>query len=84
MPEAIAPGGAPLGQMLTGRTVCLYDLGATAYAIARRIRAFDVRLMGIARRNAWADQCSCAGGAACKSNGSPGVGAGRPAKPLNA
>jgi len=62
MPEAIAPGGAPLGQMLAGRTVCLYGLAPRS---ARRIRAFDVRLMGIARRNAWADQCSCAGGAAC-------------------
>jgi phosphoglycerate dehydrogenase-like enzyme len=76
MPEAIAPGGAPLGQMLAGRTVCLYGLGATAYAIARRIRAFDERLMGIARRNAWADQCSCAGGAACKRMAPQGLGAG--------
>jgi len=67
---AIAPGGAPLGQMLAGRTVCLYGLGAT---IARRIRAFDVRLMGIARRNAWADQCSCAGGAACNRTAARGL-----------
>jgi phosphoglycerate dehydrogenase-like enzyme len=42
--------GAPLGRTLAGRTVCLYGLGATAYALARRLLAFDVRLVGITRR----------------------------------
>jgi phosphoglycerate dehydrogenase-like enzyme len=42
--------GAPLGRTLAGRTVCLYGLGATAHALARRLRAFDVRLIGITRR----------------------------------
>jgi len=41
--------GAPLGHMLASRTVCLYGLGATAAAIARRLRAFNVRLIGITR-----------------------------------
>lgn len=41
--------GAPLGRMLSGRTVCLYGLGAVAGAIARRLRSFDVRLVGITR-----------------------------------
>jgi hypothetical protein len=70
MPEAIAPGGAPLGQMLAGRTVCLYGLGATAYAIARRIRAFG------RRKVERADQCSCAGGAACNRMAPRGLGPG--------
>jgi len=42
--------GAPLGRTLAGRTVCLYGLGFTAHALARRLRAFDVRLIGITRR----------------------------------
>jgi phosphoglycerate dehydrogenase-like enzyme len=41
--------GAPLGRMLAGRTVCLYGLGATARALARRLRVFGVRLIGITR-----------------------------------
>jgi phosphoglycerate dehydrogenase-like enzyme len=41
--------GAPLGRMLAGRTVCLYGLGATALALARRLRALDVELLGITR-----------------------------------
>jgi phosphoglycerate dehydrogenase-like enzyme len=41
--------GAPLGRMLAGRTVCLYGLGHTALAAAPRLRAFDVRLIGITR-----------------------------------
>jgi phosphoglycerate dehydrogenase-like enzyme len=41
--------GAPLGLMLAGRTVCLYGLGATALSLARRLRALDVRLVGITR-----------------------------------
>jgi phosphoglycerate dehydrogenase-like enzyme len=41
--------GAPIGQMLGGRTVCLYGLGATARALASRLRAFNVRLVGITR-----------------------------------
>ncbi len=41
--------GAPLGHMLASRTVCLYGLGATARALAKRLRAFNVRLVGITR-----------------------------------
>ena len=41
--------GAPLGRMLAGRTVCLYGLGATARALARRLHVFGVRLIGITR-----------------------------------
>ena len=41
--------GAPLGRMLASRNVCLYGLGATARALAKRLRAFDVRLLGITR-----------------------------------
>jgi phosphoglycerate dehydrogenase-like enzyme len=41
--------GAPLGRMLAGRTVCLYGLGATALSLARRLRALDVKLLGITR-----------------------------------
>ncbi len=36
--------GAPLGRMLAGRTVCLYGLGATARALAHRLRPMGVRL----------------------------------------
>jgi phosphoglycerate dehydrogenase-like enzyme len=42
--------GAPLGRTLTGRTVCLYGLGATARALAPRLRALGVRLIGITRQ----------------------------------
>jgi phosphoglycerate dehydrogenase-like enzyme len=41
--------GAPLGRMLAGRTVCLWGLGATAVSLARRLRALDVKLLGITR-----------------------------------
>jgi len=41
--------GAPLGRMLAGRTVCLYGLGAIALPLAKRLRAFDVNLIGISR-----------------------------------
>ncbi len=41
--------GAPLGRMLSGRTVCLYGLGATALALAKRLHALDVTLAGITR-----------------------------------
>jgi phosphoglycerate dehydrogenase-like enzyme len=41
--------GAPCGTMLAGRTVCLYGLGAIASAAARRLQAFDVRLIGVTR-----------------------------------
>jgi len=41
--------GAPLGKMLAGRTVCLYGLGAIAQPLAKRLRAFDVKLTGISR-----------------------------------
>ena len=35
--------------MLASRTVCLYGLGATARALTLRLRAFNVRLVGITR-----------------------------------
>jgi phosphoglycerate dehydrogenase-like enzyme len=41
--------GAPLGRTLAGRTVCLYGLGATARALARRLHALGARLIGITR-----------------------------------
>jgi phosphoglycerate dehydrogenase-like enzyme len=41
--------GVPLGHMLASRTVCLYGLGAIAKALARRLRPFNVRLVGITR-----------------------------------
>jgi len=41
--------GMPLGRMMAGLTVCLYGLGTTALAIARRLRGFGVRLIGITR-----------------------------------
>jgi phosphoglycerate dehydrogenase-like enzyme len=41
--------GVPLGRMLAGRAVCLYGLGNVAHALARRLRGFDVRLLGITR-----------------------------------
>lgn len=41
--------GAPTGKMLAGRTICLYGLGAVAFPIAHRLRAFDVRLIGLTR-----------------------------------
>ena len=41
--------GAPLGRMLAGRTVCLYGLGATAMALARRLRPMGVGLIAITR-----------------------------------
>jgi len=41
--------GAPLGRMLAGRTVCLWGLGATAFSLARRLRALNARLVGITR-----------------------------------
>ncbi len=41
--------GAPMGTMLAGRTVTLYGLGAIAQSMARRLRAFGARLVGITR-----------------------------------
>mgnify|MGYP003346395981 FL=1 len=42
--------GSPQGRTLAGRTVCLYGLGGIARALARRLRPFDVRLVGITDR----------------------------------
>lgn len=42
--------GAPLGRALAGCTVCLYGLGATARALAPRLHAFGVPLIGISRQ----------------------------------
>ncbi len=41
--------GAPLGRTLAGRTVCIWGLGATALALARRLRALEAKLIGITR-----------------------------------
>ena len=41
--------GTPLGRMLAGNTVCLYGLGNVALALARRLRPFGVRILGITR-----------------------------------
>jgi len=41
--------GIPIGTMLAGRTVSLYGLGSIARAAASRLRAFNVRLIGITR-----------------------------------
>jgi len=43
--------GAPLGRMFASRTVCLYGLGSIAKALARRLPAFGVRLVGITRKS---------------------------------
>lgn len=42
--------GAPSGSMLAGRTVCLYGLGAIALPLARRLKSFDVKLIGLTRQ----------------------------------
>ncbi|MFJ7797219.1 NAD(P)-dependent oxidoreductase [Pseudomonas sp. NPDC096950] len=42
--------GAPSGEMLAGRTVCLYGLGAIALPLARRLKSFDVNLIGLTRQ----------------------------------
>jgi len=41
--------GAPIGKVLAGRTVCLYGLGAIALPLAKRLKAFGVRLIGVTR-----------------------------------
>ena len=41
--------GAPMGRMLQSATVCLYGLGAIALSLARRLKAFEARLIGITR-----------------------------------
>lgn len=41
--------GAPLGNMLAGRTVCLYGLGAIALPLAKRLQAFRANIIGITR-----------------------------------
>jgi len=41
--------GAPMGRMVAGRTVCLWGLGATALALARRLRALNAKILGLTR-----------------------------------
>lgn len=41
--------GSPVGTPLAGQTVCLYGLGAIALPLAKRLRSFDVRLVGVTR-----------------------------------
>jgi phosphoglycerate dehydrogenase-like enzyme len=43
--------GEPKGRALTGKTVGLVGLGGIGRALVRRLRAFDVKLIGIKRRN---------------------------------
>jgi phosphoglycerate dehydrogenase-like enzyme len=43
--------GEPQGRALTGRTVGLVGLGGIGEALIRRLRAFDVRLIGIKRHD---------------------------------
>jgi phosphoglycerate dehydrogenase-like enzyme len=51
MAESMAAGrmGEPQGKALKGRVVGLVGLGGIGRALARRLRAFDVRLIGIKR-----------------------------------
>jgi phosphoglycerate dehydrogenase-like enzyme len=41
--------GAPQGRMLSGRTACLWGLGAMALSLARRLRPLGVTVLGITR-----------------------------------
>lgn len=41
--------GAPSGRALIGKTVGLIGLGGIGHALARKLKAFDVRLLGIKR-----------------------------------
>ena len=41
--------GSPIGRTLADRTVCILGLGAIGCALARRLRPFGVRLIGISR-----------------------------------
>jgi len=43
--------GEPQGKVLRGRTVGLVGLGGIGQALIKRLRAFDVRLIGIKRHN---------------------------------
>lgn len=43
--------GEPQGRALSGKTVGLVGLGGIGRALVRRLRAFDVKLIGIKRRN---------------------------------
>lgn len=43
--------GEPQGKVLSGRTVGLVGLGGIGRALIKRLRAFDVRLIGIKRHN---------------------------------
>jgi phosphoglycerate dehydrogenase-like enzyme len=49
--------GDPIGRTLGGRTVCLYGLGQIARALAKRLRPFGVRLLGLTRE---VSQAKCA------------------------
>lgn len=41
--------GTPVGKPLSGKTVCLYGLGAIALPLSRLLKAFGVRLIGLTR-----------------------------------
>ena len=41
--------GAPQGRMLSGRTVCLWGLGAIALSLSKRLKALGVTVVGITR-----------------------------------
>jgi phosphoglycerate dehydrogenase-like enzyme len=50
-PSGFDPGrwGDPPGEALAGSTVCIVGLGAVGSQLARRLDAFDVRLIGVRR-----------------------------------
>jgi phosphoglycerate dehydrogenase-like enzyme len=41
--------GSPVGANLAGRRVCVYGLGAVALPLCKRLKAFDVKLIGLSR-----------------------------------
>ena len=62
--------GEPMGRMLAARSVCLWGLGATALALARRLRALGVKLLGITR-DPGAEKVKAFGLDACYSTAEP-------------
>ena len=66
--------GTPIGRMLAGNTVCLYGLGNVALALARRLRPFGVRLLGITR-DPQAEKVAAFGLDACYATARPASGA---------
>jgi phosphoglycerate dehydrogenase-like enzyme len=48
--------GAPMGMTLRGKTVAIVGFGGIGRALARRLRAFDVRLLAVSRRGSRGDE----------------------------